>query len=59
MLYFALKARLSSIIAAAVSEIARRYPGYGGLLKSLSLVSVMGMIWLWRDTHDPVTWPTM
>ena len=26
----------------------------GGLIASLPLVSVLGMIWLWRDTHDPV-----
>ena len=52
MLYFALKAVLSGIIASAVSEIARRYPGYGGLLASLPLVSVLGMIWLWHDTRD-------
>jgi hypothetical protein len=54
MLYLAIKAVLSGIIVAAVSEIARRNPGAGGLLASLPLVSVLGMIWLWRDTGDPV-----
>ncbi len=53
MLYFVLKALLSGVIVAAVSEIAKRYPGLGGLVASLPLVSVLGMIWLWRDTHDP------
>ena len=53
MLYLALKAALSGIVVAAVSQIARRYPGLGGLLASLPLVSVLGMMWLWRDTHDP------
>lgn len=52
-MYFILKAVLSGIIVAAVSVIAKRYPGYGGLLASLPLISVFGMIWLWRDTHDP------
>lgn len=52
MLYLAIKAGLSGIIVAAVSEIARRNPGLGGLVASLPLVSVLGMIWLWRDTHD-------
>ena len=32
--------------------MAKRYPGFGGLIASLPLVSVLGMIWLWRDTHD-------
>ena len=53
MLYLAVKALLSGAIVAAVSEIAKRYPGLGGLVASLPLVSVLGMIWLWRDTGDP------
>ena len=54
MLYLILKASLSGVIIAAVSETAKRYPGIGGLIASLPLVSVLGVIWLWRDTHDPV-----
>ena len=52
MLYLVLKALLSGAMIAAVSEIAKRYPGFGGLVASLPLVSVLGMMWLWRDTHD-------
>lgn len=54
MIYLVIKAGLSGVIVALVSEIARRNPGAGGLLASLPLVSVLGMIWLWRDTHDAV-----
>ena len=54
MLYLIIKAALSGVIVALVSEIARRNPGAGGLLASLPLVSVLGMIWLWRDTSDAV-----
>jgi hypothetical protein len=54
MIYFIVKALLSGLIVAAVSEVARRYPGFGGLIASLPLVSVLGMMWLWRDTHDPI-----
>lgn len=50
MLYFAIKAALSGIIVATVSEVARRSPGAGALIASLPLISVFGMIWLWRDT---------
>ena len=53
MLYFLIKSALSGIIVATVSEIARRSPGFGALVASLPLVSVLGMIWFWRDTHDP------
>jgi hypothetical protein len=52
MLYFWIKAGISGLIAAAVSEIARRYPGWGGLVASLPLTSLMAMIWLWRDSGD-------
>jgi hypothetical protein len=52
--YLLFKAALSGIIIAIVSEIARRSPGFGALVASLPLISVLGMIWLWRDTHDPV-----
>lgn len=54
MLYLLLKAGLSAVIIVAVSELAKRSAGLGALVASLPLVSVLGMIWLWRDTHDPV-----
>lgn len=53
MLYMLFKAAISGVIVAIVSEVAKRYPGFGALVASLPLVSVLGMIWLWRDTHDP------
>lgn len=53
MLYLVVKALLSGIIIALVSEIAKRSPGFAALVASLPLVSVLGMIWLWRDTSDP------
>ena len=52
MIYLIVKAAVSGLIVALVSEIARRNPGAGGLLASLPLVSVLGMIWLWRDARD-------
>lgn len=52
MLYLAIKALISGVIIAAVSEIAKRSPGFGALVASLPLVSVLGMMWLWQDTHD-------
>ena len=52
MLYFVLKAGLSGLLIAAASSIARRYPGFGALIASLPLISVLGMIWLWADAPD-------
>lgn len=52
MAYLIIKALLSGALIAIVSEVARRSPGIGALIASLPLISVLGMIWLWRDTHD-------
>lgn len=52
MLYPILKALLSGVIIMAVSEIAKRSPAFGALVASLPLVSVLAIIWLWRDTDD-------
>ena len=54
MFYLVVKAALSGIIVAIVSEVARKYPGWGALIASLPLISILGMIWLWRDTGDPL-----
>lgn len=53
MLYLLIKAALSGAIIAIASEVARRWPGWGALIVSLPLVSVLAMLWLWRDTRDP------
>lgn len=53
MVYLLIKAAISGVLVALVSEVAKRYPGVGGLIASLPLISVLGMIWLWRDTADP------
>ncbi len=45
---------LSAVIIAAVTEIAKRNAALGALAASLPPVSVLSMIWLWRDTGDVV-----
>ena len=52
MTYLILKAALSGIIVMAVSEIAKRSPAFGALVASLPLVSVLAIVWLWRDTGN-------
>jgi hypothetical protein len=54
MIWFWIKAALSGLLIAAISEIARRSPGIAALVASLPLVSILGVIWLWRDTGDAV-----
>jgi F0F1-type ATP synthase assembly protein I len=50
----AIKALVSGLVIAAASEIARRSPGWGGLVAALPLTSLLALAWLWRDTHDPL-----
>ncbi len=52
MLYLAVKAALSGIVIAVVSEVARRSLILGALIVSLPLVSILGILWLWRDTGN-------
>lgn len=54
MFYLMAKAVISAGIIVLVAEIAKRSPAFAALVASLPLISVMGMLWLWRDTHDPV-----
>lgn len=48
----AVKALISGALIAVASEVARRNPGWGGLIASLPLTSMIALAWLWRDTHD-------
>jgi len=52
MLYGVIKALLSGLLVGLVSETARRNAALGALFASLPLISVLGMVWLWRDTRD-------
>ena len=52
MVYFITKCALSGIIIAVVSEVAKRSPAFGALIVSLPLVSLLAILWLWRDTGD-------
>lgn len=49
---FAIRAILSGIIIALIAFIGRKAPAAGALIASLPLISILGMIWLWRDTVD-------
>lgn len=52
MLYLFVKAAISGLLIAIASTLAKRFPGFGALIASLPLVSVLGMMWLWSEKPD-------
>jgi hypothetical protein len=50
MTYLLIKAAISGVLIAVISEIARRFPSFGGLVASLPLVSLIAIVWLWNET---------
>ena len=53
-LAFLIRAALSGIIIAIIALVSRRLPGLGAQIASLPLISMLGILWLWRDTGDRV-----
>lgn len=52
MTAFWAKAIISGLLVALASTLARRSPPLAALIVSLPLVSVLSMIWLWREQPD-------
>ncbi len=53
MLSFIAKAALGGLTIALVATIAKRHPGWGGLLAALPLTSILALSLLWIDTRQP------
>jgi hypothetical protein len=52
MTLYLLKLLVSAAMIVAVSEVSKRYPGWGGLLASLPLTSLIGLLWIYGETRD-------
>jgi len=52
MTHYLVKLFLSAGIIVVVSEAAKHSAGLGALIKSLPLISILAMIWLYVDTRD-------
>src|SRR5215203_4274323 len=52
MTQYIIKILISAVLIVAVSEVSKRSSLIGGLFASLPLVSLLAMIWLYRDTRD-------
>ncbi|WP_100012403.1 DUF3147 family protein [Lentibacillus sediminis] len=46
-MYVVMKILVSATVIAIVTEIARRFPAYGGIIAALPLVSLLSIIWLY------------
>jgi hypothetical protein len=51
---FVARALLSGLIIALIALIGRKAPAVAALVASLPLISILAMVWLWRDTGDSV-----
>lgn len=52
MVYYIIKVLLSSVIIVTISEVSKKSSLIGGILASLPLVSILGIIWLYIDTQN-------
>lgn len=46
-MYAIMKVIISAIVIGIVTEVARRFPTYGGVVAALPLVSLLSIIWLY------------
>jgi F0F1-type ATP synthase assembly protein I len=49
---YAVKVAVSALLIVLISEVSKKFPTLGGLIASLPLLSVLGMVWLYADTRD-------
>jgi hypothetical protein len=52
MVFLILRAAISGVLVALIAAVARRFPGWGGVVASIPMVSTLAMVWLWRDSRD-------
>ena len=55
MMYAVVKILVSAIIIGLVTEIAKRFPTYGGIIAALPLVSLLSILWLSIQGEQSVT----
>lgn len=52
--YFLIKLFCNAALIAVISELAKRSTLVAAVLASVPLVSVLSMVWIFIETHDPV-----
>lgn len=54
MLYYGIKVLVTALVVVAVSESARRSPGFAALIASLPLTSLLAFLWMHYEGADNV-----
>lgn len=54
-MYVVMKIVVSAVVIGIVSEIAKRFPAYGGVVAALPLVSLLSIIWLYFQGEQTET----
>ncbi len=49
---FIIKIIISAIVIVLVSELGKKYTLFASIFASLPLVSILALIWLYKDMHD-------
>jgi hypothetical protein len=52
MVYYLTKLFLSAAIIVVVSEVAKVNATLGALIKSLPMISLLALVWIWQDTGN-------
>jgi hypothetical protein len=53
--YFFCKCLISGLLVGLISEISRRNPGFGALIASLPLTSILAFIWMYKESQTVET----
>ncbi|WP_269531471.1 DUF3147 family protein [Chitinimonas sp. BJYL2] len=64
MSYYLIKLVLAALMLVAVTEVAKWSPGWGGLIKSLPLVSLLALAWVYVEQRNvqavaEMSWSTL
>tara|TARA_X000001036_G_C20260920_1_gene636184 strand:+ start:18 stop:368 length:351 start_codon:yes stop_codon:yes gene_type:complete len=52
MTLLVIKAIISGVLIAIISELGRKNPGFGALIASLPLISIFAIIWMWLEDKN-------
>ncbi|WP_374347354.1 DUF3147 family protein [Chitinimonas sp.] len=53
MLYYLIKLLAAAALIVAITEVSRLSPAWGGLIKSLPLVSLIALCWVYAEQRNP------